>query len=255
MNKLSLWSLVICLLLLAGCGKKFTGINWNFLDRNKLEVQEIDFEYFSTKTKIRFKDNNQDLNANANIRIKKDSIIWLSVNAALGIEAARGIITRDSMVIINRIEKKLLRYDYTTLSEKFGMRIDYDLIQSALLGNLLVDRDSVDSEDVTRQEDFFFLEQREDSLVIQNYVSAKTMKVEKVMVIEDNSPNSLMLNYGDFNLLEDHAFPFSGMISLSYNKGSGDLLNLQITIEHNKAVIEEKPLRFPFNIPSKYERL
>ncbi|MFA0961519.1 DUF4292 domain-containing protein [Roseivirga sp. BDSF3-8] len=255
MNKYSLWCLALCVLLLSGCGKKFTGINWNFLDRNKLEVQEIDFDYFSTKTKIRFKDNEQDLNTNANVRIKKDSVIWLSVNAALGIEAARGLITKDSMVILNRLEKKLLVYDYDELSEKFGMRIDYNIIQSAFLGNLLVDRDSVDSEDVTRQKDFFFLEQRQDSLRIQNYVSAKTMKVEKVMVVEDNSPNSLVLNYGDFSMLDDHAFPFSGMISLSYNKGSGDLLNLQITIEHNKAVIEEKPLRFPFNVPNKYERL
>ena len=46
---------------------------------------------------------------------------------------------------------------------------------------------------------------------------------------------------------------FSAIISLFYaaNKGT---LNTVIEFEYSKAEIEDKPLKFPFTIPKKYER-
>ena len=70
-NKLAALLILITLVLGSGCSNKFQKINWNFLDRNKLDVKEIDFEYFSGKSKINYKDEELDIKARANIRVKK----------------------------------------------------------------------------------------------------------------------------------------------------------------------------------------
>ena len=58
-------------LIIGGCSKKLSDITWNFLDRDKLEIREVDFDYFSGKAKINYKDDEYDVKAKANIRIIK----------------------------------------------------------------------------------------------------------------------------------------------------------------------------------------
>ena len=48
---------------------------------------------------------------NATIRMHKDSLIWASVNAVLGIEAMRLLITKDSVFLLDKLNKT-----YTTRS-------------------------------------------------------------------------------------------------------------------------------------------
>ena len=38
--------LIASLIFTNGCGKRISDLTWNFLDKNKLEVREIDFDYF-----------------------------------------------------------------------------------------------------------------------------------------------------------------------------------------------------------------
>ena len=72
-------------------------------------------------------------------------------------------------------------------------------------------------------------------------------------MIENESKNSATINYYDFQMVENQAFPFSAVISLFY-KADNKTLNTLIEFEYNKAEIEDKELRFPFNIPKKYVR-
>ena len=49
-----------------------------------------------------------------NLRIRKDSAIWISITPLLGIEAARVLINRDSLMILDRVHKTFSARDYTT---------------------------------------------------------------------------------------------------------------------------------------------
>src|ERR1700746_3695342 len=63
----------------------------------KFIVKEIDFKYFSSKAKSNFKDEKENVNASVHIRMKKDSVIWMSITPGLGIEALRVLIRPDSV--------------------------------------------------------------------------------------------------------------------------------------------------------------
>lgn len=215
-----------------------------------MDVQEVDFEYFSGKAKINYKDDEVDLKAKANVRIRKDSVIWISFSA-IGIQGARCLITRDSITVINLMKKEYYVFNYDSLSKQFNFHVDYDAIQAVALGNLIFERSR--SDEVVKNDDYYILKQHSGSVDLHNYVNPKTMKIERVEMIERPSKNSAVIRYNDFHMIETNALPFSGIISLFYQSKAG-ILNTVIEFEYNKAEIEDKELKFPFNIPKRYER-
>lgn len=240
----------MALILCSSCSKRLSGVSWNFLDKNKLDVQEVDFEYFSGKAKINYKDDEHDLKARANVRIRKDSVIWIAFSA-IGIQGARCLINRDSITIINLMKKEYYVFNYDSLSKQFNFKVDYDAIQAVALGNLIYDRSR--SDEVMKEDNYYILMQESGSVNLRNFVNPKTMKVERVEMKENPSNNSAVVRYNDFHMIEGNAFPFSGIISLFYQSDAG-ILNTVIEFEYNKAEIEDRELKFPFNIPKRYER-
>ena len=250
MNKTPLAFLLLFIIIFSGCAKKHSGIPWNLSDKNKLEIREIDFDYFSGKAKIDYKDNQSDINAKATVRIKKDSLIWINFSA-VGIQGARCLITRDSITIINLMQREYYVFNYDSLSEKFQFDITFDALQAAALGNTIIARTKHD--DVIKKDDFFVLTQYPENARVDNYVNRETMKLERVEMYHPGSKNKATIIYQDFHLMQDKAFPFSAAISLFYATAQGTL-NTIISFEYNKANFEEKELKFPFSINSKYVR-
>ena len=93
-----------------------------------VKVAEVDFDYLTAKSKFSFKSAKQDFdNTNVNIRMKKDSIIWLSVTG-VGLEVARGIITRDSIVFMDKIHRDYYVFKYDQLSKQYNFDLNFDLL-------------------------------------------------------------------------------------------------------------------------------
>lgn len=255
MNKIiSLFCLLIGLFVISSC-KKIPTVSPGEDVSAELDINEIDldFEYLTTSSKIKFSNDEKNLSANASIRIKKDSIIWISVSPGFGVEAARGKATQDSLIIVNRLNREYLAYDFKKLSEKFNFDITYELLQAALLGNMPIDLRQGDQ--VRKENAYFIVKQESGDVIINNYINARIMKVEKVDMREKNKSsgrdNTLYLQYDEFKVLEDHVIPFINLVSLNYRSGKKSQYT-EINIEHKRASFTQETLTFPFNIPEKY---
>jgi len=247
MNKII--AIFLIAIVLVSCSKK---VSISDFGKNKFKVQNIDFQNFSSKAKIRYDNGDRNLSLNASIRIKKDSIIWVSLSAFLGLEVARGLITPDSMVLINRIENEYEVMNYKELSEKFNFNIDYSLIQAMLLGNM--PREVNLKDELKKDKDVITVSQMMDQYLVENYINAKTLKLERVFIEEIPTKNTLNFAYGDFERLEKNVFPYSSDIVLSYNNDTGNNSQTKINIDHNKIALQNTALSFPFEIPDKYHR-
>lgn len=236
-------------ILFTSCKKNI--YNLSFLEKKKLHVDEVDFDYFSGKSKIKFLDDNQSVDANANIRIKKDSIIWISVTPGLGIEMIRAVILHDSIHVMDRMNKSYYTYDFDSLSTKLKFKIDYDMLEAMLFGNLIQKRSKYDR--IDKDENYYILVQKNGDLQIDNYINSKSMKIERVHIEEVPSKNQLAINYQNFQFLDTaYIFPYDHSFNLLYNNPNNSV-NTQVNISYNKAVFSKKKLRFPFNVPNKYE--
>jgi hypothetical protein len=237
-----------CLLLLAGCHHKIAPTLPP--PPKSVDIQEIDFEYMHGKARLIFRDNAKDREVKAHIRIRKDSVIWMKLTV-IGVQGGSALINKDSITIVSNLEKEYYVFDYAELSKRFNFEINYKVIQAALLGNPIQPKTA---EDQVGEDSFFNkINQRNGTVMIQNLINKSTKKLERVDLTESVTGNSIKVNYSDFQPVGDKLFPYKGMIDVMYKTVSG-IVNNTIIFEYTKAEVGNKELRFPFNIPKRYDR-
>ena len=237
-------------LLTASCSKKIVAPVVVTPPRPTLTIEEIDFEYFHGKARMTMREANKEREVKANIRVRKDSVIWMTFSV-IGVQGGKALINKDSITIVSNVDKEYYVFDYAELSKRYNFEINYHVIQSAMLGNLILPMKEEDV--IVTDSSFFTLNQHSGTIDVQNFINASSMKIEKVELKESNTSNSFVVNYSNFQPVGNKTFPYNGTINLFYKTLAG-LLNTTIIFEYNKAEVGTRELNFPFNIPKKYER-
>ena len=72
----------------------------------------------------------------ANVRMAKDSAVWLSISPALGIEVARALLTTDSLQLLSKIPDNKFGYQSTLTEIENWLHFEIDLadLQNILIG-------------------------------------------------------------------------------------------------------------------------
>lgn len=250
MNRLIMFLLIGLCIVTMSCSKKITTTTTITPPRPTLAIEEIDFEYFQGKARMILRDSKKEREVKANIRVRKDSVIWMTFSV-IGVQGGKALINKDSITIVSNVDKEYYVFEYSELTKRYNFPINYNVIQNALLGNLIQDRKDDDS--IAQESSVFILKQQSGTVSVTNFVNAASMKIEKVEMKEENTSNSLVMNYSNFQPVGDKVFPYNGTINLFYKALSG-LLNTTIIFEYNKAEVGDKELKFPFNIPKRYAR-
>lgn len=214
-----------------------------------VQPDEVDFDYLKIKSKVAFSSPEFSQTFPATIHVKKDSVIWISV--AVGFEVARGIITPDSAVFLDRLNRNVYQFGYQELSEFMGFDVSYDLVQSLIVGNMPV---YVRDEDVvTAVGSFITVKQEVGELMVENTIDELINKLTRVLAQRENTPSRLIITYGDFTETNNGKVP--QRIETRVEKtttGMEEAIATSINIEHNKFEFLERDLRFPFSVPKSY---
>jgi hypothetical protein len=255
MNKSHLLLLLFSLFITFSCSKKTVLVkssNEESVKRTleELKVKNFDFDYFSSRAKIMVEDGNNKINGKVNIRIKRDSLIWMSVTPGLGIEVIRAKITTDSIHVINYMEKTYNVYDYKYINNLLNMEVNFGVLQSIIVGNMPFSKHEAD--EVNSDSSGFVLKQNSGLFSIDNTIEPGNMKLKKLRIVENPTKNSIDIEYKDFQPIDEEVFPYQSQINLKYRRGK-QLKNAQILLNHIKAELTNKELSFPFSVPSKYE--
>ena len=101
--------------------------------------QPKSFEWLTANLSIQAEVNGQSFNdLSGQLRMRKDSLVWVSVTATMGVEVLRAKISNDSVWILNRIEKTYLAEHVDSLDQQigplFGLRLPF--AQFVLLDNI-----------------------------------------------------------------------------------------------------------------------
>jgi opacity protein-like surface antigen len=215
-----------------------------------IDIEEIDFGYMHGKARMVFRDDKREREVKANIRIRKDSVIWMTFSV-VGVQGGKALINKDSITVVSNVDKEYFVFDYKELSTRFNFEINYNVLEAAMLGNLVRAKQTTD--EIGREGEFDVLMQHENSVSIKSLINPIIRKIEKVELVESSTNNKLMLEYANFQPLGEKNLAYNGVVSVFYKTAAG-LINNTITFEYNKIEIGDKELKFPFNIPKRYDR-
>ncbi len=196
------------------------------------------------------------------LRMKKDSVIWMSISK-LGIEGARVLITKDSVKFTNTINNKYFKGDYTYLSKMLNSELDYEMLQSLLVGNSVEFYDDdekikpgIDNCQYTlgtirkyklRKVIGKGKELKEPAQSI--YMNPETFKITRILFYEFNPGRSFDAHFENYELKDStQLFPMKMNYLIKAQK------NIKIDIEYSKVILNEEQT-FPFKIPDNYEQI
>lgn len=215
----------------------------------KIDVNpaEIDFKYLNIKSKVDFSSGGEEQSFPVNIHIKKDSIIWLSI--VVGLEGARGIITKDSVIFLDRLHRTYYKYDFASLSKQFNFNLNYDLVQSILIGNMPIKKREID--EVSKQETSFVIKQKEGFVLIENIIAEASLKLQKVNANDISGDSKMEIGYANFLIISELIFPQEIRAKIDAKK-DGKVLQTLINLQHNKIEVLDQNPGFAFSIPKSY---
>ncbi|MBC7748955.1 MAG: DUF4292 domain-containing protein [Methylotenera sp.] len=243
--------LLIGILALFSCRRTFHKSQPVSIERPSIKVNEIEFEYFQSKAKIDFDDGTNQFSSPMTIRIRKDSVIWISVNPALGIEVVRALITPDSVFVIDKIHKAYYALGLNYVKNNFGVDLTFKMMQSALLGNLILPNSS---QDLTEFEgDYAKLRQSRSDMEVLNYIGKTSKKIESAIVTDKKTKNNLTIKYTDIAPLDSFQFGYTTQVIANYLTDKG-MMKSNVGINHQRVDLKDKQMRFPFNVKNKYDR-
>lgn len=261
---------VFLALLLAGCKTTRTVYKAPLKEEgpeflvNQLKEHQFTFNAFTAKYNASYTSNKQSADFSGQLRMIKDSAIWISISPTLGIEIIRLLVTRDSVKYLNRFDKIYYSGDYSILHHFLDAEIDFDILQALILGNDFEFYDntsfraSVDNmeyrlsttgrrkivKEVTQQTD------NDPVILVQNiWLNPDNFKITKVDLKEYQKDNkNLLAEYSDFEQVGARLFPSR----VSYEIQANDQLGMQI--KYNRISLDPD-VRFPFSIPDRYTRI
>jgi hypothetical protein len=208
----------------------------------------IDFTTFSAKVKIAYEGKENSDAATAYVRIKKDSVIWISLTGALGIEGMRVIIKKDSVKLLNKLQKTVQFRSIAYLQELAEIPFDFYNIQDVIIGNpVFLDTNHIVSYQANGQNLLVLM----IGNIFKNLLTLdeKSYKVlhSKLDDVDSTRNRTADITYDDYE--NAGSFDFSTKRKITVAEQS----KLDIDLDF-KSYNFNRPQDYPFNIPKNYKR-
>lgn len=213
----------------------------------KIESNQIDFRTFSAKIKVDFEDKDgKKSDLTAFVRLRKDSIMWISINALLGIEAARVLITPDSVKVLNKIDHVYRLSSVEALQEIANVPFTFKELQNVIVGNPVYLDSNITS--YLKNEKGISLvsigEVFKQLLTVNNDYTLQSIKLDD---IDPTRSRTCLVVYGDLDKRNNIIFSKYRQITVSEKN------KVDIQMDYKQYSFNEE-LGYPFSIPRNYKR-
>ncbi len=202
----------------------------------------LNYTTFYGRVKANFNSPQGSGNAMLYIKMKKDSVIWISVTGPLNIEGARVLITPDSIKIINKYESSLQLSSIDQLQKLTKLPLTFSDLQNVILGRaVFINGDSSGAAFEVKKDSIIItatnnlltsvysftknnLQLTESSfqttnnpsvtgadITYNNYSPADVMNfsIDRNIIITGSSPSTIQLSFKEYNFNQPQSFVFT----------------------------------------------
>ena len=237
--------IAVLILLVSSCNirkelpiEEISKININEIIKS-INVNEIDANWLSLKGRIKIKSNEDKFALGINLKIRKDSLIWASVNAPIIGEINRIMITQDSLYMINRSNSTWLIQPIEEIKKKIGSEISYNEIERIITSSVRVPEKNYLSTIINTD------------LVIKDNLDSTTYTIEsqkkylKEIGINFKNNSNLTIRYSNYNLYG--SFLYANKIQITTSDSHFELNFTKVELNKHEKI--------SFRLPKKYDEI
>ncbi|MBI3137495.1 MAG: DUF4292 domain-containing protein [Sphingobacteriales bacterium] len=214
---------------------------------SQLEKNRIDFASFSGKLDVDYEETGgRKLNVNAELRMYRDSVIWVRITAIFGIEGLRAYITRDSVKILDRQNKIYIARSVAYLQEIAALPLDLPSLQDLLIGNPVFLTPDISSFSKSPGSISLHGANSLFRMLITMGEPDKILRSTKLDDLDEQRNRTSYLTWGDYENKKGVTFPQKRSISVAEKK------TLEIKLNYKQYEFNET-LSFPFSVPKNYK--
>lgn len=209
------------------------------------KLNTIDFKTFSGKVDVDFDDGKGNgKSVTAKLVMKKDEAIWLSAGL-LGFEGVRALITKDSVKILNKLQKEYTATSLSYLQDKIGLPIDFTTLQNLLIGNIIfVNKDNAS---FTKENNNYAVTTQDKNFknLIKILLPGYLPSTSQLTDLDSTQNRNALLSYSNYINTAGRSFSTIRNIAVNYKS------NIKIKLDFRSYDFDGS-VSIPFSIPSGY---
>ncbi|HLP38596.1 MAG TPA: DUF4292 domain-containing protein [Lacibacter sp.] len=214
-----------------------------------VEKKHIDFKTFSAKIKVDYSNSKgRQPDFVANVRMLKDSLIWISLSNDIGIEGIRVLISKDSIKVLDKLANTYQVRPLSHIQELSQIPFSFADLQDLLVGNpIFFNKDSITS--YTNNVNGYTL--LSVAPLFKNLLSVATDYSVQKSKLDDNDPTlnrTCDLIYNNYENKTGVSFSTQRQITISQQN------KLDVELKFKDYKFNEE-LSYPFTVPKKFKRI
>ena len=206
-----------------------------------------DFSTLYIKANAKYKDDKQTQNVTAEIKIKKDEKILVSIRF-LGFTVAKALITPTSVSYYEKLGSNYFEGNYETLSKWLGADLDFFKLQNLFLGKP-VNNLSKENCTGTATEKIAQLQLIDGATTKSFFIDSSNFTLAKQDIYQTNPSRSLQILYPEYQNTNQMVVPLSVDIT-----ATTESKNTTININYRSVSVNED-LSFPYSVPDGYQQI
>jgi hypothetical protein len=207
-----------------------------------------EFSTLYIKANAQFASEKQTQNVTAEIKIKKDQQILISIRF-LGITMAKASITPTSVSYYEKINGDYYEGDFSALSQLLGTDLDFNKVQNMLLGRVIDDLKKGKYTESFADQVYRLDDTSDDNTKKSFYFDADKFLVNKQEITQTKEGRMIQVVYSNKREFNEMILPMAINIDTYQKKGK-----TEINLEYNTVTFNEE-LSFPYSVPNDYKRI
>ena len=254
MNKLFLTTILFGALILSSCSAKKKIVSAKDVREKPtpeallqfLQDQQIRSHWLTARAKVFYEDEQQTVNATLHLRMREDSLIWLSFRK-FNLEAIRVKITPDSVFVLNRLEKQFAILPIAELGQQYNLPASFGNLQTLIKGGVVLDSGRKIA--LKQKEGTFVLSQESSSLSTSAVVDTQDLSLRQLKFRSDDK--LLNINLEEYTRINDrHNFSYLRKVNI-FSRSLGEI---SCFLNFSKVELNI-PKNIRFEIPDRYTRV
>jgi hypothetical protein len=184
---------------------------------------------------------------NADIRIKKNEIIWINIKI-LGFPIAKALITPAKVSYYEKINNTYFEGDFSMLSNWLGTDLDFQKVQNLLLGKSIDDLSKGNWISGINDKLFKLSQAQTTDIYKEFYFEAANFLLKKETITQASQNRALEIQYPSYKEVERIFLPNEINIKAAQKD------KISIAIEYKNTTFNEN-LNYSYAIPSDYKAI